>query len=479
MKAGKQSAMAVAGSEDVSMLAAPAAAPVERGEFLWIAPADLVPSNNPRRTPYPAERFAELVQSVRSRSILQPLNVRPFYAHGERAGYQVVTGDNRRRAAMEANLEAVPCVSRDLSDLDVLEIQLIENIQRQDMHPLDEGAAFAQLIASKQHTAESIASKVGKSIRWVYQRIEFTKLITGASKLFLEGVITTSHAELFTRHTAADQARILKEGLYEPLLGGERLKSVDDLDRWIAHNIRLNLDARTTAALLPEVGDAVKAAKADGAKLLQVAVGWLLNVPTGVLDYQSWKRATGREKCKLSEPAAIVLGEGQGEVLDICRNRECAKHWPTPATAAPRKALSAKEEAQEERDRQKHERWKAKQERDAEQARRSAVMVKAARGKLLAHMVGLKVVSPALAHIGITTAFCYHPTLRELQKAMGQDPAKDLPRALAVASVMRLGDMQGREFIAAAKAAKFDLKPFEPTAAKKPAAKKAGKGKRR
>jgi len=464
----------------------------DKGEFLWLDPMSLEPSQNPRRTPYPPARFAELVQSVRARGILQPLNVRR-----RGSGYQVVTGDNRRLAAIEAQLEAVPCLSRELSDLDVLEIQLIENIQRHDMHPIDEGLAFAQLIASKQHTVESIASKVGKSIRWVYQRLEFTKLIPEATAAFLDGSLTASHAERLTRHNAENQRLILEDGCFERSLVGDPaelvLVSVYSLDLWIAEHIVLDVDVPALAQQLPEIGEARAAVEADGAKLLQVSASYNSHGnPVGVLGRMEWKKATGQEKCTLSERAVIVKGDGQGQVITVCRNRSCPKHWPTDAVArststraasSPAKPLSPKASAAEERAREKHKKWQADQARQAEQERRRSALIKASRRKLLAHLVGLEKIPPALVQRGLAKAFRFNPTLREVKGALGQEPAKDLPRALAVSIV--LGILDTNDFMLAAKASKFDLTPFQPKTdapAKAPKATKAAgrrKGKAR
>lgn len=304
--------------------------------LLWIDPRMLERSPNPRRRPVPEDRFLDLVASIKSRGILQPLIVRPR----DEGTYQVVVGDNRQRAAIDADLAVVPCVVRSLSDIDVVELQLIENIQRNDMHPVDEGTAFRKLIDGKKHTVESLASTLGKSTRWIYNRLEFAKLIGGVREAFLDGAITATHAELLARLEPDDQERCLKDGLFEEVLGFDEkharaVVSVAQLDAWIEQHVRLNIAAPAVQHLIPEVEEVQTVAAAEQAKVLQIATTLMLprekglrDKLAGVLTERQWKRAGGKSRCDTAERAVIVFGPGQGTVLDVCIDKTCAKHWP-------------------------------------------------------------------------------------------------------------------------------------------------------
>lgn len=334
--------------------ASPAPAP-----YLELDPRTLLHSKNPRRQPVPAARISDIAASMKKHGVLEPLIIRP--SDKATHGYQVVAGDTRMKAAIEAGLAKVPCVVRDINDLDMLELQLIENVQRNDMHPLDEGEAFRQLIAGKKHTPESLAAAVGMSIRWIYQRLEFTKLIEPIREAFLKGEITVSHADLIARLEAIDQERLVAggrhgEGLFveDRTLDGElRISpiSVRDLNRWIEHNVRLAIATDAVQHLLPEVEEIVdETGPAHDARLLQVATVALLPQDPklkvrfkGVLTEYHWKRAGGKHTCDKKERAVIVFGRGQGETLDVCVDKTCGKHFPDHTPAAKERRAKQRE----------------------------------------------------------------------------------------------------------------------------------------
>jgi len=137
----------------------------------------------------------ELAESIRTYGVLQPILVRP----SESNAYECVFGHRRLRAAKLLGLEAIPATIRDLTDTEVLEAQLIENTQRQDIHPLEEGAAYHQLHESLGYTVDEIAAKVGKSRETVYARMKLCALSDGPRAALLEGTLTPSIALLIAR----------------------------------------------------------------------------------------------------------------------------------------------------------------------------------------------------------------------------------------------------------------------------------------
>lgn len=175
-------------------------------------------ATNPRRR-FDADAHAEMVKSVREHGILQPILVR------SRAGdeshpirYEVVAGARRFRAAKEAKLDIVPCIVRALDDRQVLEVQFIENLQRQDLHPLDEGIGYQKLVDDHGYTVEELAGKLGKSRSYVYGRMQLTKLPVEAQTMFFEGKLDASLALLVSRipdPTLANKAaEEIAEGLF-------------------------------------------------------------------------------------------------------------------------------------------------------------------------------------------------------------------------------------------------------------------------
>ncbi len=162
-------------------------------------------SANPRRH-FDERGLAELTASVQEKGVLVPLLVRPVNGH-----YEIVAGARRRRAAAAAGLAEVPVLVRELTDDQALEAAVIENLQREDVHPLEEASGYRALMERARHDVESIAAKVGKSVSYVYQRLQLLKLIDPLQELFLEGEITAGHAVELARLTQPDQQQLLKD----------------------------------------------------------------------------------------------------------------------------------------------------------------------------------------------------------------------------------------------------------------------------
>jgi ParB/RepB/Spo0J family partition protein len=154
----------------------------------------------------PRQRFEEkpmkdLVESVRAHGVLQPILVRDRQQPGDEPGsrYEIVAGARRFRAAREAGLLEIPCIVRELTDKQTLEVQFVENLQRADLHPLDEGYGYKRLHDEHGYTVDHLAAKLGKSVGYVYGRMQLAKLPVKAQTLFFDGAIDLSHAQLVAR----------------------------------------------------------------------------------------------------------------------------------------------------------------------------------------------------------------------------------------------------------------------------------------
>jgi ParB/RepB/Spo0J family partition protein len=174
---------------------------------------------NPRKT------FGDLdglAKDIGRRGILQPLLVRPIPTNGRRPDgrYELVFGARRLRAAKIAGLDRVPVMIRSMADDEALETRIIENSQRDDVHPLEEAQGYEWLHEKHGRSVVEIAVKVGKSTSWVYGRMQLLRLCQGAREAFLAGDIDASVAVLLARipsealqMEALDQVR---ETEYEP-----------------------------------------------------------------------------------------------------------------------------------------------------------------------------------------------------------------------------------------------------------------------
>lgn len=179
-------------------LAAEAPAASQKVPIEFLQPSAL----QPRRRFDEAELEA-LAQSIRERGVLQPLLVRPVT--GGAAAYEIVAGERRWRAAQRAGLHDVPVLVRDLSDLETLELALIENLQRSDLSPLDEAHAYRRLMKEFGHTQEVLAEAVGKSRSHVANTLRLLALPAGVQELLEEGRLSAGHARALLTSQAPEK----------------------------------------------------------------------------------------------------------------------------------------------------------------------------------------------------------------------------------------------------------------------------------
>ena len=168
--------------------------------------------NQPRRT-FTREQLDDLTNSIREKGIIQPLILRE---NKEEAGtYQIVAGERRWRAAQAAQLHEVPAVIRDYDDTEMLEVAIIENIQRADLNPIEEAAGYRQLMDRFGHTQERIGEVLGKSRSHIANLLRLLTLPDDVQKMLGEGQLSAGHARaLVTMPNASELARqIVSKGL--------------------------------------------------------------------------------------------------------------------------------------------------------------------------------------------------------------------------------------------------------------------------
>lgn len=156
-----------------------------------------VSDHNSRKT-FDETKMKELTASVREKGILNPILLRP-----SNGSFELVCGERRLRAAKEAGLKEIPAVVRTLTDQQALECMVIENLQREDVHPLEEAEGYEKLlklhVEKKLMTIDDLAAKVGKSKTYVYGRLALCKLIPENRKYFYDGRFSPSIALLVAR----------------------------------------------------------------------------------------------------------------------------------------------------------------------------------------------------------------------------------------------------------------------------------------
>jgi ParB family transcriptional regulator, chromosome partitioning protein len=175
-------------------------------------PIDKVRPNpmQPRKT-FAAEALEELAESIRAKGILQPLIVRP----DGRDGYEIVAGERRWRAAQIAQLHDLPVLPRDLDDSEVMEVAIIENIQRSDLNALEEAEGFRQLMDRFGHTQDKIATALGKSRSHIANLLRLLSLPPEVQGYLRDGRLSAGHARALvtSEDPSALARRVVSQGL--------------------------------------------------------------------------------------------------------------------------------------------------------------------------------------------------------------------------------------------------------------------------
>lgn len=172
-------------------------------QFPAVSVVRIFPSPTNPRKHFDEAALAELADSIGRHGVLQPVLLRPHPKHA--AGhFEIVAGERRWRAAKAAKLAEIPATVRELSDAEVVEIQVVENLQRQDLHPLEEADGYEALLKCQHpdgapYTVEEIAAKVGKSKSYVYQRMRLAAITGKAREGFTTGQIDAARALIIAR----------------------------------------------------------------------------------------------------------------------------------------------------------------------------------------------------------------------------------------------------------------------------------------
>jgi len=188
-------------------------APAERDHIRHVAVTQIRPCALQPRKDFSAESLRELADSIKEQGIVQPLIVR---AQGN--NFELIAGERRWRAAQLAGLTEVPVLVREADDRAVLEMALIENLQRENLNAIEEALGYAQLVSQFQLTQELVATKVGKSRAVVANALRLLKLPSDIQAFLREGRLSVGHAKVIlglTEETQQRQAaeRVIKEAL--------------------------------------------------------------------------------------------------------------------------------------------------------------------------------------------------------------------------------------------------------------------------
>lgn len=158
------------------------------------------------RTQFRPEQLSELIESIRERGIIQPLIVR-----SSNGRFELIAGERRWRAAQEVGLTEAPAIIRKASDQEVLELALIENLQREDLNPIEEATAYARLSKEFGLTQEEISKRVGKSRAAIANAVRLLDLDDNVQSMLRQGHVSVGHAKVLLSLRTKEEQRLLAD----------------------------------------------------------------------------------------------------------------------------------------------------------------------------------------------------------------------------------------------------------------------------
>jgi ParB family chromosome partitioning protein len=342
-------------------------------------------ATNPRKR-FDEKNLEELAASMKAQGILAPLLVREL----EERKYEVVAGARRLRAAKLAEFENLPVRIVKLTDAEAIEAQVTENLQREDIHPLEEALGFKSLLELGEpvYTVASVASRCAKTEAYIYGRIRLADLIPPVAEAFLKDQITIGHALLIAKLPASQQQEAFSaafRGLWTSEGNSQVLIPVRELAAWIESNILLQLASapfdKQDETLVPEAGSCVNCPKRTGfnkllfpdvrkdsctspdcfrakidasvrktletkPQLIQISAAWNsregaplgrnkyveLEIKKGKANGASNKLPANQKPCETMTEAIVMDGGKRGQVVKVCADPTCRVHHPnTPS----------------------------------------------------------------------------------------------------------------------------------------------------
>ena len=152
----------------------------------------IYPNPNQPRKSFQEEKLIELANSIKKKGIVQPLIVRK--KKGTKESFEIVAGERRWRAAQRAQIHELPVIIKEFTDIEVLEIAIIENVQRADLNPIEEALGYKNLMENFDHTQDGLSKEIGKSRSHIANLLRLLNLPSSVQELLISGQLTAGHA---------------------------------------------------------------------------------------------------------------------------------------------------------------------------------------------------------------------------------------------------------------------------------------------
>lgn len=230
---------------------------VETKQAVELRLSQIVPNRDQPRKVFDDTALRELSESIKMHGLIQPLLVRPL----SDGSYQIVAGERRWRASRLAGLEKVPVVIKEMSDSEVCELALIENLQREDLNPIEEAEGYKTLMDSYSLTQEQVAERVGKSRSAVANALRLIGLNSAEKEALQNGEITAGHS----RALLSIPDKELRRQAFELAKTGASVREIERISKQQAVGITMKKPriknktyVETEAALAEQIGRKVK-----------------------------------------------------------------------------------------------------------------------------------------------------------------------------------------------------------------------------
>jgi len=326
-----------------------------KNTFQEIKLSEIYPSDtNPRGNDFEGPALNDLAASIKEKGVLMPIIIRPKLKSGKK--FEIVAGARRFKASQLSGLVTIPARVEELTDIEAREIQIIENLQREDINSLDEGEAYRSLIekSKSKYDAKEIALKVGKSETYVRQRLGLTNLTEKAKKEFKNGNLLISQALIICR---LDNDKQQNDALKEAIDYGA---DSDRLKEWVENRVYIDLASKPWAKdekLSEMVGDIsakpenlfgdkalgvdpvayskqmaafieikIREAKDKGQNLVKICTTYGTPDFKGVLGKDKYRILTSKDKdVKEVLKGIVVEGRDKGRIYKITTEKEEVK----------------------------------------------------------------------------------------------------------------------------------------------------------
>lgn len=205
----------------VSVNEASTAAPAEKsvkeenntGDILYVDINDIKPNTNQPRKTFDEEKLEDLAASIKEHGLIQPIVLRSV-----EAGYEIVAGERRWRAARKVGVKKIPCIVRELSDEENMLLSIIENMQREDLNPIEEAEGLNQMIDTYGLTQDQVSKSVGKSRPYITNCLRLLKLPEAIREFVADGLLSAGHARaIVSAGTKEKQIALAEKAVKEGL----------------------------------------------------------------------------------------------------------------------------------------------------------------------------------------------------------------------------------------------------------------------